>query len=210
MGAENNFLSFQEMIIIGLTGGIGSGKTKVLSFFKNKGILCYNSDKRAKILFNSNLKIKSKIKNYFGDEIYKLDKLDTKLLSSIVFNDSEKLELLNSIIHPEVAKDFSNFINNTDASIVVKESAILFESNAYLVCDYNILITAPVDIRIKRVYKRDNSDFNMIKSKMSNQWSDEKKIEFADFSIENIDWEQTTSILEKLLINIKSQFNVTD
>ena len=72
LGAENNFLSFQEMIIIGLTGGIGSGKTKVLSFFKNKGILCYNSDKRAKILFNSNLKIKSKIKNYFGDEIISL------------------------------------------------------------------------------------------------------------------------------------------
>ena len=198
------------MKIIGLTGGIGSGKSKVLTFFQNKGIPCYNSDKQAKVLVNTDLKLKSEIKKCFGDEIYCFDKLDSKALSNKVFNNPENLKVLNSIIHPAVANDFIKYTNNNKSSIIFKESAILFESESHLSCDYTILITAPVKTRIERVVKRDLINIDQVKLRISNQWSDEKKSLLANKIIPNIEWSKTLLLLEKLLIEIKNQFNILD
>ena len=198
------------MIIVGLTGGIGSGKSKILNFLKKKGFPCYDSDKRAKQLVNSNLELKNKIKKEFGNDIYKLEEIDSKTLSNIVFNKPDKLKLLNSIIHPYVRNDFNEFKLKTKASLVFKESAIMFESKTNLLCDFIVLIKAPVQVRINRVIKRDLIDESIVKSRILNQWSDEKKEALSDKIIENIDWKQTILLVEKLLVEIKIQFNITD
>ena len=198
------------MKIVGLTGGIGSGKSKVLNFFRDKGIPCYNSDKQAKLLVDTNPKLKRQIKKHFGDEIYKLDKLDSKTLSKRVFNNSDDLNLLNSIIHPAIADDFLKFRTTNKSALLVKEAAILFESGGYKLCDYTILITAPINIRIDRVFKRDLTDRDEVILKISNQWSDKRKSLLADKIIENIDWNETVLLLEKLLIELKFQFNIAD
>ena len=198
------------MKIVGLTGGIGSGKSKVLNFFRDKGIPCYNSDKQAKLLVDTNPKLKRQIKKHFGDEIYKLDKLDSKTLSKRVFNNSDDLNLLNSIIHPAIADDFLKFRTTNKSALLVKEAAILFESGGYKLCDYTILITAPINIRIDRVVKRDLTDRDEVILIISNQWSDKRKSLLADKIIENIDWNETVLLLEKLLIELKFQFNIAD
>ncbi|MAH81981.1 MAG: dephospho-CoA kinase [Flavobacteriaceae bacterium] len=198
------------MIIVGLTGGIGSGKSKILNFLKKKGFPCYDSDKRAKQLVNSNLELKNKIKKEFGNDIYKLEEIDSKTLSNIVFNKPDKLKLLNSIIHPYVRNDFNEFKLKTKASLVFKESAIMFESKTNLLCDFIVLIKAPIQVRINRITKRDLIDESIVKSIMLNQWSDEKKEVLSDKIIENIDWKQTILLVEKLLVELKIQFNITD
>ena len=198
------------MIIVCLTGGIGSGKSKILNFLKKKGFPCYDSDKRAKQLVNSNLELKNKIKKEFGNDIYKLEEIDSKTLSNIVFNKPDKLKLLNSIIHPYVRNDFNEFKLKTKASLVFKESAIMFESKTNLLCDFIVLIKAPIQVRINRITKRDLIDESIVKSIMLNQWSDEKKEVLSDKIIENIDWKQTILLVEKLLVELKIQFNITD
>ena len=198
------------MIIVGLTGGIGSGKSKILNFLKKKGFPCYDSDKRAKQLVNSNLELKNKIKKEFGNDIYKLEEIDSKTLSNIVFNKPNKLKLLNSIIHPYVRNDFNEFKLKTKASLVFKESAIMFESKTNLLCDFIVLIKAPIQVRLNRVTKRDLIDESIVKSRILNQWSDEKKEVLSDKIIENIDWKQTILLVEKLLVELKIQFNITD
>ncbi|MAD13281.1 MAG: dephospho-CoA kinase [Flavobacteriaceae bacterium] len=198
------------MIIVGLTGGIGSGKSKILNFLKKKGFPCYDSDKRAKQLVNSNLELKNKIKKEFGNDIYKLEEIDSKTLSNIVFNKPYKLKLLNSIIHPYVRNDFNEFKLKTKASLVFKESAIMFESKTNLLCDFIVLIKAPIQVRLNRVTKRDLIDESIVKSRILNQWSDEKKEVLSDKIIENIDWKQTILLVEKLLVELKIQFNITD
>ena len=119
-------------------------------------------------------------------------------------------ELLNSIVHPFVTKNFLQFTKNNSSSLVFKESAILFESNSHLLCDYTILITAPLEIRIDRILRRDSIHVDDIKAKISNQWSDHKKSLLANKIIENIDWNDTILSLEKMLIEIKNQFKITD
>jgi len=198
------------MKIIGLTGGIGTGKSRILKFFNDKGIPCFDSDKQAKVLVDKNPKLKRQIKKHFGDEIYKLDKLDSKTLSKIVFNNAEDLKLLNSIIHPAVADDFFKFKILNNAPLLIKETAILFESGGHKLCDYTILITTPSNIRIDRVVKRDLTNRDQVKLRISNQWSDKRKSLLADKIIENIDWDETVLLLEKLLIELKFQYNIAD
>jgi dephospho-CoA kinase len=198
------------MKIIGLTGGIGSGKTKVLNFFMDKGIPCYNSDKQAKLLLNSNSKLITQVKKQFGDKVYDSNNLNSKVLSEIVFKNTKALKTLNSIVHPFVAKSFLQFTNNNASSLIFKESAVLFESNSYLLCDYTILITAPLEVRIDRILRRDSIHLDDIKARISNQWTDQKKILLANKIIKNIDWNDTVLLLEKLLIEIKNQFKITD
>ena len=198
------------MKIIGITGGIGSGKTKILNFFLDKGIPCYDSDKQAKFLLNSNSKLITQVKKKFGDNIYDSNNLDSKALSKIVFKNPKALKILNSIVHPFVTKNFLQFTKNNSSSLLFKESAILFESNSYLLCDYTILITAPLEIRIDRILRRDSIHVDDIKAKISNQWSDYKKSLLANKIIENIDWNDTILSLEKMLIEIKNQFKITD
>ena len=139
------------MKIVGLTGGIGSGKSTVLNEFKDLGIKTYSADIAAKTLINTDIALIASIKKVFGNNIYKKNKLDTKQLSKIVFQDPDKLKVLNSIIHPAVSKDFDSFIKANNEIYIVKEVAIIFETQSENTYDKIILVRAPLEERIKRV-----------------------------------------------------------
>jgi|TARA_B110000977_G_scaffold89170_1_gene118439 dephospho-CoA kinase len=173
------------MKLIGITGGIGSGKSTIAKVFMSIGYPVYNSDTRAKELINSNEKLINSIKLSFGDDLYNSQGLDRKKMASIVFNNPEKLELLNSIIHPTVGKDFEKWIDLQNTSFILKEAAILFETGIYRSLHKTILVSAPQETRIERVIKRDNTNQEEVLSRMNNQWSEEKKTELADYVIDN-------------------------
>tara|TARA_B100001057_G_scaffold209826_1_gene210522 strand:+ start:1030 stop:1626 length:597 start_codon:yes stop_codon:yes gene_type:complete len=198
------------MKIVAITGGIGSGKSKILNFFTKRGFTCYNSDEKAKIILNTNSLVKKYIIENFGRLSYKNGFLNSKYLSKIVFKDPEKLKQLNSIVHPLVEEDFKKFKIKSEKSIIFFESAILFESKINLKIDYTVLVTAPINIRTERIIKRDRITLSKILSRVSKQWSDEKKTLFADRLIENIDWKTTVIVLENLLIDLKNRFNIPD
>tara|TARA_B100000575_G_scaffold187620_1_gene151136 strand:+ start:575 stop:1156 length:582 start_codon:yes stop_codon:yes gene_type:complete len=174
------------MKIVGLTGGIGSGKSTVLEQFKNLGIDTYSADKAAKKLINSDDALIESIKKIFGDNIYENNILNTVKLSKIVFKDKPKLELLNSIVHPAVAKDFESFVKTNNGDYIVKEVAIIFETNTQDNYDKIILVRAPIEDRIKRVVLRDNiSEFDVIR-RVNNQIDDSSIIDRCDYTIDNI------------------------
>ena len=161
--------------IIGLTGGIGSGKSTVAAFFEQEGIPVYYADDRAKEV-SSRPDILSRIAHAFGASVISGALLDRKKLASIVFNSPEKLELLNGIIHPAVRQDFGKWLlEHKEFPMVVREAAILFESGSYKDCDWIITVTASVEIRIQRVMKRDGVSMESVLARMKNQWDDEKK-----------------------------------
>tara|TARA_B100001250_G_scaffold81305_1_gene66916 strand:+ start:1176 stop:1757 length:582 start_codon:yes stop_codon:yes gene_type:complete len=189
------------MKIVGLTGGIGSGKTSILSLFKKNKINCFNSDLIAKKLMNNDLK--DKIKNLFGSNIFKEGKLNTKKFSKIVFNDKEKLSLINSVVHPEVRGKFNDFIkNNKKDKFVVYETALLFETGFYKKCDFIILVIAPFQKRIDRIIKRDNLLKSEIIKRTKYQWPDEKKVELSNYILNNDNWEETLLEFDKLFNNL--------
>ena len=174
------------MIKVGLTGGIGSGKTTVSNFLLDYGIPVYNSDSQGKTLMNTNLELKNNIVSIFGESVYDNGILNTNLLSSIVFSDSKKIDQLNNLVHPKVAEDFKQWIGkNNNQPILVKEAAILIESGAYLTMDKIILIVSQKSTRINRVSKRDNSDLESIEKRINLQLIDDDKIKYADYIIEN-------------------------
>lgn len=174
------------MIKVGLTGGIGSGKTTVSNFFLDYGIPVYNADSQGKTLMNTNLELKNDIVSLFGKSVYDNGILNTNLLSSIVFKDSKKIEQLNNLVHPKVADNFNQWIGkNNNQPILVKEAAILIESRAYLNMDKIILVVSEKSTRINRVSKRDNSDLESIEKRIKLQLTDNEKIKYADYIIEN-------------------------
>jgi dephospho-CoA kinase len=172
------------MKVVGLTGGIGSGKSTIAKVFETLGIPCYNSDTRAKLLYDM-AAIKKQVVEVFGEEVYKNNQLDRAYLASQVFTDREKLNALNEIIHPAVQEDFEAWKSQQSAPYILKEAAILFESGSYKNCDRVILVTAPIETRIERVIARDNSSREEILARIEKQWSDEQKIPLADFIIRN-------------------------
>ena len=173
------------MRIVGLTGGIGSGKSTVLNEFKNLGIKTYSADKVAKKLINSDKVLVKSIKNLFGDNIYINNIIDSEKLSKIVFQNPNKLESLNSIIHPAVAKDFESFIKANNWDYIVKEVAIIFETNTEDNYDKIILIRAPLEKRIKRVILRDNTTREDVIRRVNNQINDSTIIDKCDYIIDN-------------------------
>lgn len=173
------------MKVLGLTGGIGSGKTTVARFFKELGVPVYIADDEAKKLMNSDPEVQKKIKEIFGEEAYKNGFLDRKFLATKVFKDKNLLEQLNSIVHPAVGKHFLKWKQRQHSEYVVYEAAILFEKGGYKKCDYNLLITAPLEVRVERLIARDRTTRKEIEARMNNQWPDEKKASLADFIIEN-------------------------
>ena len=173
------------MKIVGLTGGIGSGKSTVLNEFKNLGIKTYSADKVAKKLINSDKVLVKSIKNLFGDNIYINNIIDSEKLSKIVFQNPNKLESLNSIIHPAVAKDFESFIKANNGDYIVKEVAIIFETNTEDNYDKIILIRAPLEKRIKRVILRDNTTREDVIRRVNNQINDSTIIDNCDYIIDN-------------------------
>ena len=190
------------MVKVGLTGGIGSGKTTVSNFLLDYGIPVYNSDSKGKTLMNTNLELKNNIVSIFGERVYNNGILNTNLLSSIVFNDSTKIDQLNNLVHPKVAQDFNQWVGkNNNKPILVKESAILIESGAYLNMDKIILVVSEKSTRINRVSKRDNSDLESIEKRINLQLTDNEKIKYADYIIEN------NSSLEHLKLEVLKVVN---
>lgn len=190
------------MVKVGLTGGIGSGKTTVSNFLLDYGIPVYNSDSEGKTLMNTNLELKNNIVSIFGERVYDNGILNTNLLSRIVFNDSTKIEQLNNLVHPKVAQDFNQWVGkNNNKPILVKEAAILIESGAYLNMDKIILVVSEKSTRINRVSKRDNSDLESIEKRINLQLTDNEKIKYADYIIEN------NSSLENLKLEVLKVVN---
>ena len=186
------------MKIVGLTGGIGSGKSVILEVFSSYGVPCYQADNRAKELMQKSPELIRQIKVLFGEDIYQDKKLNRSKLADIVFGDKKKLKSLNALVHPLVNKDFQFFLNQQNTAYVIKEAAILFETGVAKDCDETILVTAPEKLRIQRVMRRDKINVEHIKSRMSHQWSDEKKIPLANYVINNIDWDKTFKKIEEI------------
>ncbi len=186
------------MKIIGLTGGIGSGKTTVANMFAKLGVPIYIADIEAKKLMDSLKTIQEGLTELLGDRAYRNGQLNRKFVAEKIFNDKQLRESVNSIIHPEVAKHFKNWTLKQNVPYVIKEAAILFESGSYAECDYTILVTAPKEIRIQRIKQRDKFSESEILARMESQWTDEKKRELADYIIENTDINTTQKRVEEL------------
>ena len=192
--------------IIGLTGGIGSGKTTIANYLQSKGIPVYISDVEAKKVMEFP-DIVIKIAEAFGNEVLDSNNLlNRDKLAAIVFNNPEKLKRLNAIVHPAVKKHFDNWIiQNQKAPIIVKETAILFESGSYKDCDQIITVTAPLETRITRVLKRDNSTREKILQRINNQLSDDERIARSQFVVMNEDFEETKKQVDEILILLKNK-----
>ena len=173
--------------LIGITGGIGAGKSTVSTICKHLGFKVYNSDQRAKEIVSEDSIIKKKLISFFGNNIYKNGVLDRKFLSDKIFNDKSSLEQINSIIHPAVKKDFNSWvINNLNEKILFKESALLLESGAYKELDKIILIVSDKNLRVSRVLNRDqNRSKKEIESIIDKQIDEVDAIKYADIVIDN-------------------------
>ncbi len=185
------------MTKVGITGGIGSGKSVVCEVFKHMGVAVYDADSAAKTLMNTNLDLKSKLKENFGNDIFLDDgALNRKKLSDIVFADKKKLALVNSIVHPAVEDDFDAWCKNQNATYVLKEAAILFESNAHVGLNQTICVVAPIELRVQRVMLRDNVSREKVLSIVNAQQSDEEIKSKCDFVITN---DGQTALLPQVL-----------
>lgn len=191
------------MLKIGITGSIGSGKTTVVNLFSELGVPVYFSDKESKKMMSKN-RVKKEIVEKIGLEIVGIDgQIDKRILGEIVFNDKEKLRILEGILHPLVKEHFENWCQqNLNFDYILYESAIIFEKK--LKFDKVITVSAPKDLRIKRVMKRNNLTEDAVLNIMKNQMSDEEKVELADFVIINngIDLIDSIDSLKKQINNI--------
>ena len=173
------------MMVIGLTGGIGSGKTTVANMFIKLGVAVYNSDKEAKRLMKSSKKLKKAIVELLGKSAYKGKKLNKEYISDKIFNDKTLLESLNEIVHPAVRKHFLKWTKKRDALYVIQETAIIFENNTQDNYDKIILVTAPESVRIQRVAERDGLAKDIVHIRVANQMKYEEKQRLSHYIIEN-------------------------
>ncbi len=174
------------MRIIGITGGIGSGKTTVCGIFEALGTPIYHADDRAKAVMHSDPVLVNDIKRHFGEEAYMNGQLNRPFLAKQVFGSKEQLAVLNGLVHPAVARDFMAWVSqHTDHSYIMKEAAILFESGAYKVVEETILVTADEAVRLQRVMLRDGISEDEVRQRMANQWSEERKVALANHIIHN-------------------------
>lgn len=179
------------MIVVGLTGGIGSGKTTVAKLFYKLGIPIYIADLEAKKLMGRSKIIKRKLITLFGDDAYLNGQLNRPFLADKIFNDKSLLQRMNAIVHPKVGAHFKRWLKKQNSPYVIKEAAILFENGSYKNCDYLITVSTSEDIRIKRVIERDNVSKERVNAIIKNQWNDAQKIALSDFVIQNYDLSET-------------------
>ncbi|MGB3773962.1 MAG: dephospho-CoA kinase [Leeuwenhoekiella sp.] len=189
------------MIVVGLTGGIGSGKSTIAGFFKQFGVSVYIADEEAKKLMHTP-ELVDKITALFGNEAYVDNILNRGFIADLVFNNKDLLAQLNAIVHPAVKRHFDLWATQQESSYVVKEAAILFENEGYKQCDCTILVTAPEEIRIARVIERDKSTRENVKARMKQQWDDKRKVALADFIIDNIELENSLEEARKIHVKI--------
>jgi len=185
------------MILIGITGGIGSGKTTVCRIFESMGIPTFNADTVGKTIMSTDPKLVSHIKEAFGNEIYSASgELNRSELAAKVFNNQEALNLLNSLVHPAVIQASIEWAKVQTGPYALRESALLFESGAYKQCDYNILVSSPEELRIRRVMRRDGVDEQSVRLRISKQMGEEEKAKLADFIIVN---DEKTALIPQVL-----------
>ncbi|MCY4562083.1 MAG: dephospho-CoA kinase [Flavobacteriaceae bacterium] len=196
------------MLIVGVTGGIGAGKTTLMKMFEDKGVPCFYSDQVAKDLLDTALKeqIISELGNSIGNQDGTINK---KKMGQLVFSNSDALKKLNSLIHPKVGFAFKEFKKQFHNSLmVVKEAAILIETGSYQECDMVVLMTAPREIRKKRIAIRDSISSSMVEKRMNNQWGDKEKIPYADFVIESSSIQQLEKDFNQLFVQLTKQARV--
>ncbi len=170
---------------VGLTGGIGSGKSTVAGYFQELGVPVYNSDSRAKALMEQKASLRRQIEALLGPLAYNDNKLNRPYVATQVFANPDLLSALNALVHPEVRLDFQEWSEKQESPYVVQEAAILFENGGYRQLDQMVLVTAPEPVRLKRVMKRDGISEGEVRARMSNQWDDARKIPLADFLVDN-------------------------
>ena len=198
----NTSLKRNSPLLIGLTGGIGSGKTTVSKIFNAFGVKVFNSDNVAKMLLNTNKEVRKEVIKLFGD-VYNNDGINSKKLASIVFNNSESLNKLNQIIHPKVNDEFIKWVKENDQEkILLKEAAILIESGGHKNLDEIVLVVSDKQIRIQRVINRDKSAKEDVLQRIKKQLSDEEKIKLSSYIINNNEIDllipQVENILKKV------------
>ena len=189
-------------MVVGLTGGIGSGKSTIAKEFAALGISVFNSDEQAKALIANNAQVKKRIIVAFGEEAYQNGEYNRAYIAQIVFNNSEKLAILNGIVHPALAKYFKQWAKKQTSPYVLKEAAILFESGSYKDCDYIITVTAPEEVRIARVMARDHCTEAQVRARMAQQWSDAQRIALSNAVIENINLESAKEQVKRIHIQL--------
>lgn len=189
---------------IGITGGIGSGKTMVSKIFSVLGIPVYDADTRAKWISNFHPEVKKEIVALFGEQAYVDNKLNNRYIASIVFNDKSKTEQLNAIVHPKVGEDFEDWVKkNAQAPYILKEAALMFESNSYKLLDKVIVVSAPLELRIQRILARDPQRTEAeIRGIMDKQLPEEEKLKRADYIIQNDD----DSLIIPQVVELDKQF----
>lgn len=185
------------MVRVGITGGIGSGKSLVCKVFECLGIPVYYADTRAKEIMNEDCSIITALECQFGKSVYKNGILDKKLLAQIIFTDKSAVEFVNSLVHPAVEKDFMRWsAYHKKSEYCIQEAALLFESGIYKKLDHIITVVCPIEERVKRVIKRDGVSSDQVLARINNQWNDEQKIKLSDFLIYN---DNKNSLLNQIL-----------
>ncbi|TWP22759.1 dephospho-CoA kinase [Apibacter muscae] len=197
------------MFIVGLTGGMGVGKSTVANIFNEQGYPVYNSDSNAKILMIQDCQLKSKIIDLLGPNAYIGDDLNRKFIADQIFSNPELLRKQNLIVHEAVKNDFAKWISTQESKICIKESAILFESGSYLGCDATIAVIASEKIRLKRIMQRDGWSLREINDRLKNQWSQEKIKNLTNFCIVNdADLENLKSQVQNTIEKLKTYFKL--
>ena len=192
------------MLKVGITGGIGSGKTHICQLFQQLGVPVYNADERAKNLMNNDPTVRQGLVDTFGPEVFNKDGLNRDFLAQVVFKDKVKLKKLNNIVHPAVAQDAQAWhLRHNDKPYTIKEAALLFETGSFKELDKTILVHAKEDERILRVMKRDQVSKEKVLARIKNQFTDLVKMEHADFIINNDGKREIKKMVEK----IHSYFN---
>ena len=186
------------MKIVGLTGGIGSGKSTIATLFQAMGIPVFIADTEAKKILASSSAVRKKVISLLGETAYSNDVPNRDNIAQLVFNDPDLLAGLNAIIHPQVHISFLQWVKKQEAPYCIKEAAILFENGGFTECDATILVTAPTKLKIERVLARDKTSLKSIQQRMENQWEDQKKIPMASYVIENIDLTSTKNQVQKV------------
>lgn len=191
------------MITIGLTGGIGSGKSYVAEFFAECGVPCYNCDSRAKMLNNTNVNIINSITERYGQQAYIDGELDRKFVAQKIFSDKRELQWMNSLVHPVVRADFIQWRSHQTANMVLVESAILIDSGFGEVCDKIVVVDAPIDLRLERVMQRDATTREQVLKRIGNQMNNEKMLIRADYVIVNNGTADIASQVDSILSSIR-------
>lgn len=184
---------------IGLTGGIGSGKSTVAKVLESMGYPVFYSDQVAKELMTSDQDLQSEIISHFGENAYENGVLNRAYLAERIFTNPADKNIINHLIHPRVRASFVAFAESSNSKLVFNEAAILFETGTYSNFDKTVLVTAPVETRIDRVIKRDNCSREDVQNRMNNQWSDDRKVLLSDFVIKNGDTDAILDQVEKIV-----------